>query len=446
MNRLTLALPALEASIGASVSEQQLVISLYALGLAITLTPAGRVADAWSRRGMLIIGIGVFALCSIVAGLAPNPETLVIARLFQGFASGLILPQTTGVFQDLFEGPSLAKAYGGWGATVGTVSLLGPPITGALLGVFGDEWGWRIALLANVPVVLAALLAVTLTVSANRARPRLTSLDPIGLLLLTLLVSAILLPITIDPDPSVHLVVTVCSLLVAVSAAVGLISWERRFEGRGGTPLISPTVLGNRRFRNGALIGTLFFFFLPGAQIGVGLYLQRILGLSALQVALLLIGGALASTITAWFGSKHSYRLGRTVIIVGLCTLVVGVIATALVCVGASADERWTLWLIPAQMILGAGAGLITAPNQSVSMMTIPREFGSLASSLFQLGQRVGTSIGSAIVIALVYLGAGTAFPERYFAVLLPIGFSILGLLLVLWIAVWDLRTTRARS
>ncbi len=149
---VNVALPSMEEGLGAEPNALQWIVSGYALTLGLLLVPAGRLGDARGRRTVFMTGVALFVLASAACGLAPSPLTLVIARLVQGFAGGLVTPQVSGFIQTLFRGEERAKAFGFFGTTVGIATAIGPVFGGALIELFGTEHGWRAVFFVNLPL------------------------------------------------------------------------------------------------------------------------------------------------------------------------------------------------------------------------------------------------------------------------------------------------------
>ena len=130
---VNVALPSLRSSLGADDSDLQWIVAGYALAFGVVLVPAGRLGDARSRRTVFVVGVALFTLSSAVAGAAPDPTVLAVARVLQGFAGGLIAPQTSGFVQNLFRGPERARAFGLLGAAIGISTAVGPLLGGLLV-------------------------------------------------------------------------------------------------------------------------------------------------------------------------------------------------------------------------------------------------------------------------------------------------------------------------
>jgi MFS family permease len=196
VNIVNVALPSMERGLGATAADLQWVLSGYALTFGLALVPAGRLGDTFGRRRMFLIALPAFVLTSALTGAAPTARLLIAARLLQGVAGGLLIPQNSGLIQDLFRGSERARAFGLLGATVGLSTAAGPVIGGLILAVFTGADGWRWVFYVNVPIgLLALVLAARLVPSTTRARKRGIHLDLPGSLLLGGGVVSLLLPL-----------------------------------------------------------------------------------------------------------------------------------------------------------------------------------------------------------------------------------------------------------
>ena len=182
---VNVALPSIERDLGASAASVQWVISGYALAFGLVLVPAGRLGDVLGRRRMFLIALSAFVVTSALSGAAPTTGLLIAARLLQGVAGGMLIPQNSGLIQELFGGAERGRAFGFLGATVGLATAAGPVIGGLILATFAGPDGWRWIFYVNLPIGLVALaLAARLLPAAPRAAWRGVHLDLVGSLLL----------------------------------------------------------------------------------------------------------------------------------------------------------------------------------------------------------------------------------------------------------------------
>src|SRR5690606_902012 len=178
----------------------QWILSGYALTFGVILVAAGRAGDIMGRGGIFLLGVGIFTISSVAAGLAPDAMWLNVARFVQGFGSGLLNPQGVAMIQQYFRGPERGRAFGYFGTTVGVSVAIGPVLGGFLIELGGLELGWRLTFLVNVPVGIATIILGLLWFpkplirsagalppgEPGRAVRMLRALDPMGSALLGL--------------------------------------------------------------------------------------------------------------------------------------------------------------------------------------------------------------------------------------------------------------------
>src|SRR4051812_22227789 len=224
---VNVALPSIRNDLHLSSGELQWVLSGYALTFGLLLVPAGRFGDARGRRDVFIAGLLVFTLASAVAGLATGALWLIVARLVQGAAAGVVNPQVSGLIQQLFEPRERGRPFGLLGATIGISTAVGPLLGGLLIQVFGAEQGWRWIFYINVPIGIAAAVLGYRWIPRTAAERRDTeSLDPAGVGLLGLGVVLLLLPLVQEREWQGN---AKWLLLVAgIAVLTGFVFWERR--------------------------------------------------------------------------------------------------------------------------------------------------------------------------------------------------------------------------
>ena len=155
---VSVALPSIERDLGASPATVQWVVSGYALTFGLALVPAGRLRDTLGRRRMFLIGLSAFVVTSALTGAAPSVGLLIAARLLQVVAGGMLVPQNSGLVQELFQGAERGRAFGILGATIGLATAAGPVIGGLILAVVTGPDAWRWVFYVNVPIGLVALV------------------------------------------------------------------------------------------------------------------------------------------------------------------------------------------------------------------------------------------------------------------------------------------------
>lgn len=192
---VNVALPSIERGLGVSAGTAQWVVSGYALSFGLALVPAGRLGDALGRRRMFMIALAAFVLTSALTGAAPTIGLLIAARLLQGVTGGMLVPQNSGLIQELFQGAERGKAFGILGATVGLATATGPVVGGLIITLIAGPDAWRWVFYVNVPIGLVALLLAARWVpTSSGGERRKPDLDLIGSLLLGAGILCLLLP------------------------------------------------------------------------------------------------------------------------------------------------------------------------------------------------------------------------------------------------------------
>lgn len=400
---VNVALTPITGSLAATSSQTQWVVSGYALAFAIPLVAAGRIGDATGRRRIFILGLILFTLGSLLSGLAPNPQLLVAARVLQGVGAGLINPQTTGIIQANFQGQARARAYGMFGTVVALAVIVGPLLGGVLINTLGDNLGWRMMFLMNVPIGLAGIVAarrwIPRDVPVRSSTGARLDLDPLGMVMLALALCALLLPF----------VQRTTSLLTWALAPLGVAlfllfaAWEVRYKRAGRPPMLDMDFLREPSFRNGIMIVTLYFLGNTSVWLILPVYLQSHLGQSALVAGLVGIPAALVSAVAAPWAGRRVLGAGRRMVVAGYGMSMLSITATMLL---VTPVERGHLpiWVLALSLIpMGAGGGLVISPNQTLTLRAVPPHISGVAGGVLSLGQRMGTAVGTALIPSLLY-------------------------------------------
>lgn len=401
---VNVALPSIAEELDASSSALQWIVSGYALTFGLVLVSAGRLGDARGRRALFILGVVVFTVASLAAGLAQSAGWLVAARLVQGVGGGIINPQVSGLIQQLFQGAERGRAFGRLGTTIGVSTAIGPVLGGGILAVVGPEDGWRWVFLVNLPIGVLAVLLSLRYLSPRRDKEPARDLDPVGALLLGAGVVGLLWPLVSEQWEPVDL-----ALLVAGAALLGVFAWwERRLDARGATPMVRLSLFRVPGYASSALLGLAFFSGFTSIFFVLTLYLQNQLGYTPLQAGLAITPFALGSVVTSSIGGRAVSTRGRQVVVVGLVLVVVGVVATdvLLALAGGSPATGW--WIAAPLLVAGLGSGLVISPNQTLALEHVPVQQAGAAGGVLQTGQRLGSAVGIALAGALYFAGAAS--------------------------------------
>jgi len=434
---VNVALPSIQAGLDASPATMQWVVSGYALTFGLTLVTGGRLGDFFGRRTMMLIGLSGFIVGSLAVGLAPSPWVAVVARLLQGAAAGLLTPQNSGLIQELFTGAERGRAFGAFGFAVGVSSAIGPVLGGLIIAAFGADAGWRYIFLVNVPIGLVALIFIARMVPGQRAelQGKRLDLDVAGAVLLGLSVLAILYPLVAAVGGS--------DWLFVLFALVPPLGWaflrhERRLVGVGRAPLLDVALLKDTRgYASGLAIGTIYFLGFTGIFLVISVALQEQFELSALQAGLLVTPFAAGSAIASPVAGRLVARVGRRVTVGALLVMLSGTLLLGVV-VPDGTSGTWILFS-GALLIAGLGGGAVISPNFTLTLENVPTRMAGAAGGALQTGQRIGTAVGTALLMSAYRsaLDRGTT-PQTAMRLSLALAFVVLAVAFVL--ALRDLR------
>ncbi|MDI2125676.1 MFS transporter [Yinghuangia seranimata] len=393
---VNVALPSIREALGASVGDIQWVLSGYALTFGLALVPAGRIGDARGRRMMFMLGVGLFTASSALCGAAQTPLWLVLARLLQGVAGGLLTPQVSALIQQMFRGAERARAFGLFGSVVGISTAVGPVLGGLIIEVFGVERGWRWIFFVNLPIGVAAFVLArrVLPPPEHEHRPCLRQLDPVGVILLGTAVVLLLLPLVEEREWQGNekwLLIPAAALLLAA-----FVWWEARYRRRY-EPLVELGLFREASYTYGSLVMLFYFAGFTSIFFVLTLYLQSGLGFTALKAGLTVTPFALGSAVAAAVGGHLVARWGRRLVAAGLIAVIVGLAVTVAVVGHVEGDA--TAWALVAPLaVAGLGSGLVIAPNQALTLASVPPARGGSAGGVLQTGQRIGSAFGIAAV------------------------------------------------
>ncbi|WP_052427976.1 MFS transporter [Actinopolyspora erythraea] len=404
---VNVALPSIQRGLDAPPVALSWVISGYALTFGLVLVPMGKLGDAHGRGRMFLVALAAFTVASGLAGTAQNAVWLVVARLLQGAAGGMLNPQVLGLIQQQFHGRERGTAFGLFGAVVGISTAVGPLLGGLIIELAGAQHGWRWVFFVNLPIGLAALVAAARIMPRGAGNRQLRGADVLGMFLLGAAVVCLLLPLVDREGMSGPLS---WSLWAAVPVLLLLfVTWERRCYRRGGSPLVDLRLFRISSYTFGATLGMLYFAGFTSIFFVLAVYFQRGLGYSALQAGLALTPFAVGSAVSSAFSGRAVHLLGRKVVLLGLGGALLGLLTTEILLSMHQGDFAGLVTALPL-LVGGVGSGMVISPNQTVTLSEVDVARGGTAAGVQQTGQRIGTAIGTATASGLFF----AALPGDY--------------------------------
>ena len=400
--------PSLQRDLHVSDAALQLIVGGYAFMYASGMVTGGRLGDLAGYRRMFLAGVASFAVASLLCGLARSPAELVGARLLQGLAGAVMVPQVLALITATFPAPQRPRALAWFGVTMGLAFVSGQILGGLLLqaDVFG--LGWRAIFLVNVPVGAATLTAAALVVPRTRGhrRPRL---DPPGAAGVSASVALALVPLALGHDEGWPAWTWAC-LAACIPVFALTLAWERRLARRDGEPLLDLPLFGDRAFAAGAALNFALVFFFGSFMFVLTLLLQAGLGQSPLRAGLEAGPLALAFTTMSVLGPRLAARLGPWSITLGAGLDVIGTIA--LILTGVRYGGHLTGWdLAPATAVIGLGQGMALPSLIGAALSHVPPGRAGAAAGILTTAQQFGVASGVAVIGAVFYtrLGPGRA-------------------------------------
>jgi MFS family permease len=365
------------------------------LAFAAVLIIAGSFGDLLGRKRLFCAGIAVFGLASLTAGLAQSPEMLIGARVIQGAAAGVMIPQLLATFRAIFDGEERGKVFGIYGSVLGFAAAIGLVLGGVLTEADLFGWGWRTVFLVNVPIALVSLAAAIRLVPES-SDPKAGRPDIPGAGLLAAAIVAIAYPLLEGRAAGWAPWIWVM-LAGGLSALVILGAVAERRPRAGVAPLLRIPVLRIPAFSAGLLVQLAFSAGLQGFSVVFVIWVQSGMSFSPLGAGLTLLAFSVGSFLLAGEAVPLAQRYGRLVLSAGGALMAAGMLG---VLIGAphvgNGSDPWPV--VPGLVLAGAGLSLLIIPLVNVVLAAVPHEVAGGAGGMFSTAQQLGGALGVALV------------------------------------------------
>ena len=395
-------IPAISRDLQATSSQIEFVIAGYALAYAVTLITGGRLGDTFGRKRLFIIGVAGFTIASAFCGLAQSGTMLVFSRVAQGLLAALMYPQILSIIQVNFGPRERPKAFGIMGGTIGLASITGPLLGGLLIQANLFNLGWRPIFLVNVPIGIAAVVSafVFMHESTSASAPRL---DIAGMFLAALAFFLLSYPLVEGRQEGwpLWIFLMLGSSAVALALFALYIRWRARTKG---SPLVEPSLFGDRAFVTGILVTICFMAGIPAFFLTFSIALQVGHGFSALETGLTTMPFAIASAVASFASARVASRLGTKILALGALLLVLGMAGVMLTLQLMPEDSFHGYDFIPALAVSGLGLGCFIAPLINIVLSGIHDTHAGSASGVLNTVQQLGGALGVAVV-GVIFFG-----------------------------------------
>jgi len=409
---VNIAIPQAAAALDLTADGRQWIITAYALTFGAVLLIGGRVADYWGRKRTFILGVTVFALASLLAGLAVMPAMLIGGRVLQGAGAALMAPAALSLVSVTFpSGRARNTAFG----VLGAITSSGAAVGLLLGGVLTEFVDWRWCLLVNVPVAAIAIIAAVLFLRESRAETH-GRLDVAGASTIALGLGFLVYGFTIAERGWVAGGALVFIAVGAVFLAAFVV-----IELRVKAPLLPLRVVLDRN-RGGALIvQTCAGAAMATVTLYITFHLQQVLGLAPLVAGVATLPLALAiGAVIPVLVKLVPYTGPKSLLVVGPIVAGLGILLLTRVSVGGS---YWAE-VLPGLLVMGAGMAAIFVPAQNMALSRVRPEDAGAAAAAANATNQIGGAIGLAVLTNLYVAGSGggqamSALVQGYFAVFL---------------------------
>ena len=405
---VNVALPSIEEDLGFAPEDLQWVVSGYALTFGGFLLLGGRAGDLLGRRRLFMIGLALFFATSLWAGLSTSPGMLIAARLAQGAAGAILSPSVFSITLVTFkEGAERNKALGILGGIAGSGAAIGV----LLGGVLTEYVSWEAVFFVNLPIALIARFFVPRVVAESRAEGMLQHFDAAGAVSVTASLMALVYGLTQTTSNGWTSGRTIGAFVISAVLMAAFIAVELRSR----SPLVPLSIFKRRTLTGANVIGFLLGTSIFGMFYLLSLYMQQVLGYSAMKAGLAYLAVALTAVVAAGVSQALVTRLGvKPVLATGMGLLSLGLLYFTQV----SVDGTYVSDLLPGFLLIGVGLGFSFVPVSIAALAGIQQHEAGLASGLINTSQQIGGALGLAVLVTVAtsytndLLGGGTQPPE----------------------------------
>ncbi|MCB0860443.1 MAG: MFS transporter [Solirubrobacterales bacterium] len=393
---VNVALPSIQRDLDTSISGLEWIVNGYTLSFAVLLAVGGRIGDIFGRRKAFVFGVIVFTIASTTAGFAPNNFALVASRVLQGIGAAFMMPGTLSIITDAFPPAERGKAIGTWAGVSALALAIGPVLGGFLT----ENVSWRAIFFINLPVGILAVMAATFVVRESRDTTVGRKVDYTGVAIATVSLTALVLALIEGNSWGWNSTAIISLIAVSIISLVAFIFTENRVTA----PIIEFGLFKSRNFIGSVVVAFIISFAMLGVFFFLALYMQNILGYTALEAGVRFLPTTLVIMVAAPISGRLADRIGpRWPIVVGMT-----MIAISLYLFSQITDTSTFADILPSFIILGLGIGLTMSPMSTAAMNAVPRTKAGVASGVLSMFRMVGGTFGVATLGALFQSEAKT--------------------------------------
>jgi EmrB/QacA subfamily drug resistance transporter len=394
---VAIALPTITAHFGVNLDSTQWVITAYLLTMTVLLLPMGRISEYTGRAPLFVAGVTLFTLASAACGLSPTLPVLIGARIVQAVGGAMVFSLSNALIFEAFPLSERGRALGYLGSVVAIASLASPVVGGGLV----QALGWEYVFFINIPIGAVVIAAALRVLPRAHVRPERFSFDlPGAVALCAALAGLIFFLGRLAASPTLD-ARAVAYALVAIAGTAAFVLLERRSRA----PLVDLGLFAEPLYVLPVIAMLLYFVAAFMLNLIGPFYFEGVMGFSPATVGLvfLLLPAVMAVTapVAGWLYDRTRFPY--------LAAVGMGLVTAGYAVAGYAASARLLVPMLGAFLVIGLGAGLFQAPNNTAQMSAVPRHWLGLASAITasgrNLGMVLGVSLGSVLLSALLLAG-----------------------------------------
>jgi EmrB/QacA subfamily drug resistance transporter len=386
---MNVALPSIQSDLGTSIGQLEWIVNGYTLSFGVLLVTGGRLGDIFGRRLMFIAGVVIFAVFSATAGLAASAEMVIASRVLQGIGAALMMPATLSIITHTFPAAERGRAIGTWAGVSALALSIGPLLGGFLV----EQVSWRAIFFINLPVAVLAVLATLFAVRESRDPTIDRVVDIPGVATLTVALTALVLALIEGNSwgwgsPGVVALLAGGALALAVFVAIEL---------QVRAPMVEFEFFGDRNFLGANAVAFIITFAMLGTFFFLALYMQDLLGYSALEAGVRFLPTTVLIVAIAPLAGRLMDRVGALPPIAsGLGILTVAMYLFSRVDTATTFSDL----LLPF-VLMGIGIALVMSPMSAAAMNAVAQHKAGIASGILQMSRMIGGAVGVAATGAI---------------------------------------------
>ncbi|GGE42120.1 MFS transporter [Pedobacter psychrotolerans] len=401
---VNVALPSIERGIKATGGDLQLVVAAYLMAYAALMISASKLGDRLGRKKILLVGLIGFGISSLLCGLVETPFQLIIIRALQGACGALMVPQGLALLQQLFTTEKERSwALGIYGSIAGIASVLGQLLGGLLpawsvsVSLFGDEGGWRLIFLINVPItILVTFLTILYIPKVDKLKSE--RFDYVGLFLLTIFLLSLIFPLIRGREMGWPLW---SIMMLGLSFPIWKLLWfqQRAVKDKGFDSLVNFDLFKNITFKLGVVLSLFYFIAQDSYFLITGFFLQNGLSVSSVSVGILFVFQGIGYVIGSFLSARLIKFYGEGVISLGLMIMIFSLIGHLFAFNSGKIGVLQFMLLA----LYGLGCGSVLPSLLTLSLKNIDIKHAGSASGIYSTVQQTAIALGVALVGGLFF-------------------------------------------